>query len=70
VGSVLQALLCPTLVVWGKESDVLSEAHARPMVDVLPRGDLVAVPDLGHSATLVTGMKIAVSGVRLGPMRS
>jgi len=40
-------------VVWGKESDVLSEAQARHMVDVLPRGELVTVPGIGHAPTLV-----------------
>jgi len=49
----LQALPCPTLVVWGKESDVFSEAQARHMVDVLPRGELVTVPGIGHAPTLV-----------------
>jgi len=49
----LQALPCPTLLVWGAESDVLSEAQARRMVDVLPRGELVRVPGIGHAPTLV-----------------
>ena len=49
----LQMLSCPTMVVWGKESDVLSEAQARRMVDVLPRGELVTVPGIGHAPTLV-----------------
>ena len=49
----LQALPCPTLVVWGSDSDVLSEAQARRMVDVLPRGELVRVPGIGHAPTLV-----------------
>jgi pimeloyl-ACP methyl ester carboxylesterase len=40
-------------VVWGTESDVLSEAQARRMVDVLPRGELVAVPGVGHAPTLM-----------------
>jgi len=50
---VLQRLACPTLVVWGTDSDVLSEAQARRMVDVLPRGELVAVPNVGHAPTLM-----------------
>lgn len=50
---VLQHLPCPTLVVWGMDSDVLLEAQARRMVEVLPRGELVAVPDVGHAPTLV-----------------
>jgi esterase len=50
---VLAALACPTLVVWGTDSDVLSEAQARRMVATLPRGELVAVPGVGHAPTLV-----------------
>jgi len=50
---VLQRLSCPTLVVWGTTSDVLSEAQARRMVDLLPRGELVAVPGIGHAPTLM-----------------
>ena len=50
---VLHALSCPTLVVWGTESDVLSEAQARRMVDALPRGELVRVAGIGHAPTLV-----------------
>jgi esterase len=55
----LQRLPCPTLVVWGMDSDVLSEAQARRMVEVLPRGELVAVPHLGHAPTLVEPVPLA-----------
>jgi pimeloyl-ACP methyl ester carboxylesterase len=50
---VLASLACPTLVVWGADSDVLSEAQARRMVATLPRGELVTVPGVGHAPTLV-----------------
>jgi pimeloyl-ACP methyl ester carboxylesterase len=50
---VLQRLSCPTLVIWGTDSDVLSEAQARRMVQTLPRGQLVAVPGVGHAPTLM-----------------
>jgi pimeloyl-ACP methyl ester carboxylesterase len=50
---VLKSLPCPTLVVWGTESDVLLEAQARRMVDALPRGELVKVPGVAHAPTLV-----------------
>jgi pimeloyl-ACP methyl ester carboxylesterase len=50
---VLRSLPCPTMVVWGTESDVLSEAQARRMVEALPRGELVTVPGVGHAPTLV-----------------
>jgi esterase len=49
----LANLPCPTLVVWGIDSDVLSEAQAKRMVEVLPKGELVAVPGVGHAPTLV-----------------
>ena len=41
---VLGKVPCPTLVVWGTTSDVLSEAQARRMVEVLPQGELVTCP--------------------------
>ena len=49
----LAALPCPTLVVWGSDSDVLSAAQARRMADTLPRGELATVPGVGHAPTLV-----------------
>jgi esterase len=55
----LERLPCSTLVVWGTESDVLSEAQARRMVEVLPRGELVAVPGVGHAPTLVEPVVLA-----------
>jgi pimeloyl-ACP methyl ester carboxylesterase len=56
---VLQRLSCPTMVIWGMESDVLSEAQARRMLEVLPRGELVAVPGVGHAPTLVEPVVLA-----------
>jgi len=50
---------CSTLVVWGKDSDVLSEAQARRMVETLPKGELVTVPGVGHAPTLVEPVVIA-----------
>jgi hypothetical protein len=41
------------------DSDVLSEAQARRMVEVLPRGELVAVPHLGRAPTLVEPVALA-----------
>jgi pimeloyl-ACP methyl ester carboxylesterase len=49
----LERVSCPTLVVWGTDSDVLSEAQARRMAAVLPHGELVAVPGVAHAPTLV-----------------
>jgi len=55
----LPALTCPTLVVWGTESDVLSEAQARRMAGALPHGELVKVPGIGHAPTLVEAQPLA-----------
>jgi pimeloyl-ACP methyl ester carboxylesterase len=62
----LQALPCPTMVVWGEESDVLSEAQVLRMVDVLPRGELVTVPGIGHAPTLVEPVVLAALDRFLG----
>lgn len=40
-------------MVWGTDSDVLSEAQAKRMAEMLPKGELVAVPGVGHAPTLV-----------------
>ena len=66
----LQALPCPTLVVWGTESDVLSEAQALRMVDVLPRGELVRVPGIGHAPTLVEPVVLAALDRFLGGLHA
>lgn len=50
---ILAALSCPTLLVWGTDSDVLSAAQAKRVVETLPRGELAAVPGVGHAPTLV-----------------
>ena len=50
---VLSKVPCPTLVVWGTASDVLSEAQAGRMVAALPHGELVSVPGVAHAPTLV-----------------
>jgi pimeloyl-ACP methyl ester carboxylesterase len=50
---VLETLQCPTQVVWGTDSDVLSGAQARRMATALPKGELVSVPGVGHAPTLV-----------------
>ena len=62
----LAALPCPTLVVWGTDSDVLLEAQARRMAETLPRGELVAVPGVGHAPTLVEPASLAAIEHLLG----
>jgi pimeloyl-ACP methyl ester carboxylesterase len=41
------------MVIWGTESDVLSETQARRMVKTLPRGELLVVPGVAHAPSLV-----------------
>ena len=55
---VLERLPCPTLIVWGAESDVLSEGQAQRMVKTLPKGELVVVPGVGHAPTLVESVVV------------
>jgi pimeloyl-ACP methyl ester carboxylesterase len=59
---VLAKVECPTLVIWGTASDVLSEAQARRMVDALPHGELVAVPGVAHAPTLVEPVVVDALG--------
>lgn len=56
---VLGQLACPALVVWGTDSDVLSEAQAGRMVATLPKGELLAVPGVGHAPSLVEAASLA-----------
>ena len=64
-------MTCPTLVVWGTDSDVLSESQARRMTQTLPKGQLVAVPGVGHAPTLVEPVVLAALERFLGgPGRS
>jgi pimeloyl-ACP methyl ester carboxylesterase len=67
----LTQLDCPTLVVWGADSDVLSQAQAGRMVATLPKGDLLTIPGVGHAPSLVepaalAGLERFLLGV-LGP---
>jgi pimeloyl-ACP methyl ester carboxylesterase len=43
------SVACPTVIVRGAESDVLSRETAKQMVDARPRARLVEIPDAGHT---------------------
>jgi esterase len=45
----LDAVTCPTLVVRGELSDVVSDASAAALAEALPRGEWTTVPDAGHT---------------------
>ena len=49
---VLASVPCPTLLLWGSMSDVLSEAQARKIVATLPHGTLATVMGSAHAPTL------------------
>jgi pimeloyl-ACP methyl ester carboxylesterase len=46
----IERITCPTLIVRGGDSDVFAEATGRKMVELLPDGRFVTVPDAGHTA--------------------
>ena len=50
--ALLPKISCPTLLVRGAESDILSHETAEQMVRVIPNCRLVEVPDAGHSVPL------------------
>ena len=52
VWELLPRITCPTLLVRGAESDVLSRETAERMVQTIPNCRLVEVPDCGHSVSL------------------
>jgi pimeloyl-ACP methyl ester carboxylesterase len=53
-------LQCPTLVIRGAESDLLSAETARAMTQRGPGARLVELPGIGHAPTLVHDEQIAI----------
>lgn len=54
------AIRCPTLVLRGSASDVLTPATARAMAERGPRARVHEVPGVGHAPTLVQPDQVAV----------
>lgn len=54
------AISCPTLVVRGAESDLLSAEVAREMTRRGPKASLAEIPGVGHAPTLVQPDQIAI----------
>jgi len=54
------ALSCPTLVIRGAESDLLSAETARAMTQRGPGARLVELPGIGHAPTLIRDDQIAI----------
>ncbi|TFW13643.1 alpha/beta fold hydrolase [Duganella callida] len=55
------AIQCPTLLVRGAESDLLSAETAREMTERGPKATLVELPDVGHAPTFVHDDQIAIA---------
>ncbi|HVL56880.1 MAG TPA: alpha/beta hydrolase [Burkholderiaceae bacterium] len=54
------AIRCPTLVIRGERSDVLSRATAEQMTQRGPRATLVELPGVGHAPTFIPDDQIEV----------
>lgn len=50
---------CPTLVLRGEQSDLLTPATARAMQERGPRAQVVEIPDVGHAPMLMDAAQIA-----------
>lgn len=55
------AIRCPTLLVRGEHSDLLSRESAQQMTERGPRPRLVEIPGVGHAPTFVHPQQIAIA---------
>ncbi|MBB3120864.1 alpha/beta fold hydrolase [Pseudoduganella violacea] len=55
------AIRCPTLLVRGGESDLLSRETARSMTERGPKAKLVEIPGVGHAPTFIHDDQIAIA---------
>lgn len=55
------AITCPTLLVRGAESDLLSRATAANMTQRGPKATLVEIPNVGHAPTFIHDDQIAIA---------
>jgi pimeloyl-ACP methyl ester carboxylesterase len=54
------AVRCPTLVVRGARSDLLSQDTAREMARRGPKAKVVEIPEVGHAPTLMSAEQISI----------
>jgi pimeloyl-ACP methyl ester carboxylesterase len=54
------AIRCPTLVLRGAESDLLTAATAQQMAGRGPKAKVVEIPDVGHAPMLMDPSQIAI----------
>lgn len=57
---MFDSIRCPTLVLRGAESDLLTPATAKAMTERGPKAKLVEFPGVGHAATLIHDDQIGV----------
>jgi pimeloyl-ACP methyl ester carboxylesterase len=55
------AISCPTLLVRGAQSDLLTPEAAKAMTERGPKARLVELPDIGHAPTFLHADQIAVA---------
>ena len=55
------AIRCPTLLVRGADSDLLSRETAEAMTQRGPKAKLVEIPKVGHAPTFLHGDQIAIA---------
>lgn len=55
------AITCPTLLVRGADSDLLSAETARQMTERGPKATLVEIPNVGHAPTFIHDDQIAIA---------
>jgi pimeloyl-ACP methyl ester carboxylesterase len=58
--TLYDAISCPTLVIRGASSDLLTRETARAMTERGPRAKLIEIPGVGHAPTLIHADQIAV----------
>ncbi|MHA4866228.1 alpha/beta fold hydrolase [Duganella sp. PWIR1] len=55
------AIRCPTLLVRGADSDLLSPETAKEMTERGPKATLVEIPNVGHAPTFIHDDQIAIA---------
>ena len=59
--SAYDAITCPTLLVRGANSDLLSHETALMMTTRGPKAELVEIADVGHAPTFIHGDQLAIA---------
>ena len=58
--NLYDAVRCPTLVLRGERSDLLTRETAREMSERGPRARVVEIPGVGHAPTLIHADQIRI----------